>query len=685
MSPDNKLNLFPFIPFVKDVLCRWALGPGLPSLLRQQKFPTPITHFVAVGGKVSRADGSPLFTDGKLLSTDSVTTLLSPLAPASQVAESDKLDFLMPAPLTGDQIVESETARRESKTKIDSERIDPSNRRRPKALLLVIDNSISLAHPNFRIGQDKSRIEAAWMMDAIPRTGQDPDAEAPFGRFWQRGQIEQKLAEHGDDFDALLRAFGQDPAASPALPLGFANTAHGTQIADLAAGIGPLDDDLDPEEVRLLTVQLPSLVYWDTAGAMLGFFAIAGLKRMLDYAYSTPDLRDVPIVVAFSYAITGGPHDGSHYIERLIAEVIDAHRKRGGARVYPLLPAGNSYDDRRHARGKLVDGHTLTWQIPPGDRSPNFLEIWVPMDAGEVTVTLTAPDGADIAADGGTADLKSGDTTIARIDHEGGFAGDLRRILVVVGPTTTETLFNPGELPDPISTLGQPFRATFGDPLDGVRSPPGAWKVTIYGTSEEVFRAWIHRDDFATGFMGQEPQSYLIDPIYEDKLDERPPGTQSTTVPDDADSRVKRSGTLSGIAGGRRTLVVGAHRARDGILARYSAAADYGPPMSKLAPAMTAPADTSVIRPGLIAAGNRSGGKRARSGTSAGVPIIARWLLRQICGGNTVHLPPFDLCGVPPLPDWPGKAELERSGTGPLRLRPLPGVNTMRLGEHSEI
>jgi hypothetical protein len=602
----------PGAPQVQDQLTDWLSGEGFDFLTQRSKSPVPPLwcHAVEEGG-------------------DPKGSAITAPDPATNYRS------LVPLPLTTTQFPTPSVAATPALAPVGD---------LPDVLVLVVDNAISLSQERFRLVFDQTRVQAAWIMDA-----DWSDARVPFGRLWQKPDIDSVLAKHADDHDAILREMGQGPSQVPALPLNWANTAHGTQIADLAAGYAM--GDPEGAKVGLLTVQLPQMVYWDACGATLGFFAVTGLDWML--ALARAHYPGVPIVTTFSYSITGGPHDGSHYVESQLDAVIDAHLAAGGAPAFPLVPAGNSYDDQRHARAPIAASAVLDWRLPPGDRSSNILEIWVP-EGESVQITVTAPDGKTFKRKTGIWSLKRAGEVIGRLAFEAPNGGGQRRILLILAPT--DTLALTGRKP----------------------APSGLWKIKIKGSSAQRFRAWIHRDDQDFGFAPAEPQSYFQDAAYEAHLRHRRPSRRETTVPDRDLSPIKRSGSLSGFSGGQRSLTVAGAFGRDGSLVRYSSAGDYSEGFTRPAPMLSAVSDVSGVKPGLTSAGNRSGGRRWRSGTSAAVPVVARWITRQLLAGLSASaVVEASAAHFGSDPDM-AHAVFERQGLGHLHSQPLPGVNVLR-------
>ncbi|MEL6167843.1 MAG: hypothetical protein AAFR35_04080 [Pseudomonadota bacterium] len=642
---------------ILDPVSGWFFnGRRQAALNRRFTSLRPITHYIVAGGANDGTSGTEMFAGASIMPTEAAIDTLPAPSDGSLRPEAE-FAFLMPIPLGPDEIGTAAAA------DLAADALTPAPRQ-PKAIVLVVDNAISVGHERFRKADGTSRVEGHWVMDARHGTG-DP---VPFGRFFDKAAIDGLISEHGDDVDGVLAAMGQAPAETMALPIAWSNTAHGTQIADLAAGLSP--DDAKANDIALLTAQLPTLVYWAGTGDTMGYFVIAALQQMLRYARAR--FPGVPVVATLSYSIAGGPHNGTHYIERAMDRVLDDHAMADGAGpVIPILPAGNTYDGQRHARARIDAGTELLWRILPGDRSPNVLEIWVPSDAA-ATVEVTTPSGASTVADTAGKDLIHNGETVARAIDEGLAYGDLRRISVIVGPTDTAGFVASDPVP------GED-RSGLDPALGFAAAPVGTWRVTISGSDPRLFQAWIHRDDQDFGFQAVEPQSYLDDPIYEAQLKNRPAGQPETTVPDLDTCMIKRSGSLSGMAGSRSTWIVAAARMRDGRLAKYSSAANYAQGIRKFAPLLSTAADVSIVRPGQLAASNRYGTRRWRSGTSAAVPVLARQLAMKIADGADAAA----LAANPEAAARPDSlvAVLERDGYGYLATQPIAGANAFRVGE----
>ena len=105
-------------------------------------------------------------------------------------------------------------------------------------------------------------------------------------------------------------------------------------------------------------------------------------------------------MINLSYGLLAGPHDGTDAMEVFIRQlIIDCQNEGFPLRV--VLPAGNSYLGRIHAQfsfQSVGDVEELRWRVQPDDRTPSFLEIWLPKPAAgapasRVSVRITAPTG----------------------------------------------------------------------------------------------------------------------------------------------------------------------------------------------------------------------------------------------------------------------------------------------------
>jgi hypothetical protein len=92
---------------------------------------------------------------------------------------------------------------------------------------------------------------------------------------------------------------------------------------------------------------------------------------------------------------------------------------------------------------------------------------------------------------------------------------------------------------------------------------------------------------------------------------------------------VKRGQTLSGIATGQKTRVIGGYRNSDIYPVFYSSHGTRNLGGSPVGPDRLTCCDESDVLPGVHAAGTRSGSVMAMNGTSAAAPQATRWIARE--------------------------------------------------------
>ncbi|HEU0201053.1 MAG TPA: hypothetical protein VFR86_11525, partial [Burkholderiaceae bacterium] len=195
------------------------------------------------------------------------------------------------------------------------------------------------------------------------------------------------------------------------------------------------------------------------------------------------------------------------------------------------------------------------------------------------------------------------------------FPGARTKIVIVLAPTA------PTDPPDPAEKL----------------APAGVWEVKVKNTSTQrvTIDAWIQRDDTPLGYSIVGRQSYFDDPQYRRFNDT---GGEIELDDNATASYVRRSGTLSAIGTGARSVVVGGFRRRDGRPVKYSslgpALAAFDGALVRPGPDAAAVCEESVTCHGVLAAGSRSGAVVAMNGTSVAAPQIARWIADRYAAGD---------------------------------------------------
>jgi hypothetical protein len=260
----------------------------------------------------------------------------------------------------------------------------------------------------------------------------------------------------------------------------------------------------------------------------------------------------------------------------------------------------------------------LSWRALPDDKTPSFLEIWLPHSdepaASRINLTIATPEGQVSKAlgevDGAGLKLCPADEEVlceARYRYMPGPPKGQGRgmFLIALQPTTL------GEAAAPIA-------------------PSGIWTVELENLSflpRDLIEVWIQRDDTPVGFRQRGRQSFLDAECYS-RFDSQ--GRQIERDEDQQGCFVKRVGSTNAIATGKQVVVVGGFLRKEGRRAAYSALGDEG---ERPTPDYLAPSDDSLVHLGLRAAGSRSGSIVTLNGTSVAAPQVTRWIADQMAKG----------------------------------------------------
>ena len=525
---------------------------------------------------------------------------------------------------------------------------------RKLVVVAVIDDGINVANERFVDANGRSRVDFAWVQD-MPLSG-----NVLFGSEITGTQIDTARRNFNDP-SAVLSELGLIDFSRPGATALARRASHGTHMADLAAGYGRGDPGYQEAHLRrIITVQLPFLMTQETSGATYAPFLLRAIEFVLARAESMRSglgLDRLPVVINWSYATSGGPHNGAGQIERILEAQLPSDTVPTGIQAQIVLPAGNRRLARQHAvittDRRTKKTLTLPWRIQPGDQTSSFLEIWLPIDAvpdleialpGEAATTVNALQTPQLLRYGGP----QGDV-VARVAIDDAGSGR-QRILIAVVPTE---IYDSARRP----------------------APAGTWTVTVSATLTKGQRieAWVQRDEAPYRYRTNARQSYFDDPAYE-KFDRQ----GRPQVVDSGSSIVKRVGTQSGIATNPASLVVAGYAMDSGDAAPYSGCGDLGSPHGPYSPDVAAISDRSPSQPGILASGTLTGTTLPINGTSVAAPQVTRLLADKMAAGE----PTFEAAkgaliadaagqdtarGLPPLP-----AELAGSGRlGPVGHRPF--------------
>jgi hypothetical protein len=504
----------------------------------------------------------------------------------------------------------------------------------------IIDFGFAFAHERFR-RERTTRIEYLWVQDAPPTVS----SAVPYGHEITAGTINRWLAERDGctDEDVLYRR------ASSLLGRRWLRSvsrrmAHGTHVLDLASGY-----DLDESERMLqrpiVCVQLPEATVADTSGASLDSYVLDGIRYILKRADEIAEhagLASLPVVINFSSGEVAGPHDGSSDLEQAIDELIKLRSKIAPLEV--VIAAGNSQLGRLHAEVLLrprepVDLH---WRVLPDDSTPTFLEIWLPhrppaahpADGSRIKLKIRPP-GEESEFSEWLDDSQAG----AHLQYESG-----NGVLCEIGYHYVSDPTNRGMFLIAVQPTRRDETAPSGAATSAV-APSGTWTVTLANTglNEAPAAAWIQWDDAPLGFPRRGRQSYFDEECYQrffdvtskDRVDRHRLVVQGREIEEDADQpscRIRRAGSMNGIATGERTVVVGGYLGKERRLARYSAGGPNarGGSWKRDGPDAVAVSDDSVVHRGILAAGTRSGSVVAMDGTSVAAPQVTRLLAEKL-------------------------------------------------------
>ncbi|MCF2869487.1 hypothetical protein L0664_00285 [Octadecabacter sp. G9-8] len=576
---------------------------------------------------------------------------------APENVEADSIPFLSDSV---DPVATNVNLKTEPLPNIESlaQRLDPN-----AVLTGVIDVGISPFHERFRASSRTTRIITCWQQAGPWVEG----SHLPFGSELTACDIDGVL--EGDPFDEET-ALRQHHVSRPEVLFGPREVdfraAHGTHIADLAAGAVPSAKKGEKIKNPILAVNMPPRYSHGSAGNFLEFFAFAAVVRIVELAdqlwqaVHKDKPGGFPIVINLSFGMQAGAKDGSAAFERLVQDLVS----KRGAPTDIVMPAGNDNLNRGTARALVgADENTqryvglepeekllLGWRVPPSDRSSNFLELWFPAmspNRNDIEFRVTQP-GVEPNPDqwhkviGSTdlgkpenqfMDILQGAVRIYRMSHDQDGSTEVRP-QIVIGLMPTEFF---GSMATAAPSL----------------APAGLWTLEVRGTGEAVnVYAHIQSDqDIRPGRGRQTIRSYFDLELYDthtslqDGNDTVPIGMPRDSVYlsrafEDRfthldnwrkEGPVQRKGTNNSIATTPSIIVIGAFRVSDKTATVYSATVEderfqEGQSLGRETPVIEAllPGDDSPMHLGMLGAGSRSGSVVALQGTSSSSALAAR-------------------------------------------------------------
>lgn len=466
-----------------------------------------------------------------------------------------------------------------------------------KALLAVIDDAINIAHPTFMDAAGQSRFKIFWDQSTNTAVG------------------------------STMPNFGYKLLPNNTPPKSKSNlrkASHGTHVASLAGGAETPQhrlrhcnlnlanqDASDPASSTVLAgIVLPNRTVQDTSG---GALAVNVLDALTFLEMNTP--KKIPVVVNLSFGIMAGPHDGSSIFDAALDEVF-ARRK---GKLTMVMPAGNSFEMQCHAKVEIKKNQRelLVWRILPDDRSPNFVEIWLPRDS-TAKISLQSPDGTHTLLSTVAVDMQKTPVTggplavILRSDNPAN--GDTQLVLLAINPTG--------------KGAGSSGATRPSSPV----APHGDWKIVIENPQNNSItaRIWIERDNTSFGQKALGRQSYFVDP-------------QALRKPERAhflnkSAAITGYGSLNGIACSVQPVVAAGYDLRTGMPARASGSGSSDSFVR--CPDGIAPSDESRLVLGLPGAAHSGGGVIHINGTSVAAPLVSRFFVNLLLQGLAIKRPP---------------------------------------------
>ena len=495
---------------------------------------------------------------------------------------------------------------------------------KPAAIVAVIDDGLPFAHYDFRGADGGTRVEFCWLQSAVTPKGHTPTVL--YGREYLKGEIDGLIRDYGHDEDQLYREAGaSDQGPLPGATIRHLGS-HGSNVMDLAGG-SRLGGGLDA--VALIGVQLPAPATLDTVGFGKDSYVLAALHYIFERADRLAEKylgkgQSLPLVINFSYGFTGGAHNGQDRLERAMHALIRV-REATGAPTHLVIPSGNSFAGALGGEiseglikklGGAAGAFDIPWRVQPTDRTPNYLEIWLPDGAMPMGVSakLQTPSGKVIplvvtnsgnqntpfSVPGSAEKRPIGQFSVENYRFENGKGR--WRFVIVLAPTDPE---NP--------TLAS--------------AEAGLWQVKLAGLgpvlNHGAITCRIQRDNDPFGYYRGARQSY-----FDDRRDQAYDATgklSATENPEDA--FVQRFDGLNGLATHDAVVVVGGYTGSSAAPATYSSAGPLtSKPGSPGTVRLAAPSDDSPVLGGIRAAGTRSGITFRLNGTSAAAPQVTRAL-----------------------------------------------------------
>ncbi|MBX9908176.1 MAG: hypothetical protein K2Z25_05625 [Beijerinckiaceae bacterium] len=509
----------------------------------------------------------------------------------------------------------------------------------------VIDSGIALGNSRFRESDGGTRILASWQQDSRHK----PDQPfLPFGSELYKRDIDALIADHSvggcggffleDDFNRAADLVDmRDLLGNRELAR---RAAHGTFVADLAAGADP--QDADPR-IKILAVNLPNRATINNSGIFLDYFAIYAIRRIATLADQIweKSIRDAggdisaagaakgfPIVVNLSFGKNAGAKDGEDEFGAALRELNATRRKSGYGPIHVVIPVGNHNLEQGNACIGLTAGAKggIGFRVQPGDASSNYLEIWsdvLPNPGLKTASEAFNPLEVAIVPPGGTAVIpSSGGHGCYRSLRDIASPGEIARLYSGVRMAADRRSYRVWYLLCTAPTIQHEGRDR--------GSPSGCWSIAVRNRSEsgDTIRVFLSAQTDQSvqpqGATGLLPRLETGD--YRRFLDDGRPRDSylhpyDPAQPDQETSKtLRRHGSINATAMSRGVIAIAGHRLSDGRPALYSATGSH-PDTPAASPGRAHPSvsfgtDDGYAHFGVLGAGAASGSVVAMRGTS---------------------------------------------------------------------
>lgn len=483
----------------------------------------------------------------------------------------------------------------------------------PSWLATVIDDGLPFAHPALlKVNKSLGRIDAPRFASLWDQRGTPPGASAaahwitssvPFGRELTQEAMHALI---GNTYATLDEAKTYATADYTRLAHG---SPHGCGVTQLFAADDVALADRSRREfdgwapTEVIGVQLPAPAIQDTAGAWLGFYALAALRHAADRATKATKGGPWRMVANLSYGSLAGPHDGSSMFEKAVDELVSTVQAPSCLRI--TLASGNARGLPIHAQRTVTTGGSGRFRvtIPPDNPRESYCELWLPSEDDDgnplnpamLSFTITAPDGAAHAVTCGSAHLHfegtatkpSAGAVFARKVAQG---LDGTMLLLLVRPTRNNSR--------------------------GDRASAGVWTIDVTSKHSHpvTVHGWIERNDLVGTLRRTQQTRFEADP----------------TDPE----HVNPDRSLSHCAHGMEVTVAGAVVQSPGRMSEYTGRGFAG---GRMRPDWYAPGDATPGTRGVLVPGRLSGQWTRMTGTSIAAAWVSRWLM---AGADPAELRP---------------------------------------------